>query len=288
MKLFIHSSRQNASVPALFILAGAFVFLYHHVIAKLVHDWMGNDNFSHGFLIVPLAAYFAWERRREFRLVLDKPSGTGLLLVLAGIAALFAGNLGAELFLTRISMLVVLAGAIVFLFGWRHLRAMAFPILFLLLMIPMPEIIFNRIAFPLQLLASRLGETALLVCRIPVLREGNIIVLLQTRLEVAEACSGIRSLVSLLSLGIVYGYFSDSRLWVRIILALSTVPIAIMANGIRIAGTGIAAHFFGAKAAEGFFHHFSGWIMFVAAFAFLFFLHKVLCFWRTASQESPD
>ena len=167
-------------------------------------------------------------------------------------------------------MLVLGAGGIVFLFGWQYLRILAFPLAFPLLMVPIPAILFNQIAFPLQLLASRFGAGALQACSVPVLREGNVIVLANTTLEVAEACSGIRSLISLLTLGIVYGYFSDPRTWVRVLIALTTVPIAIVANGLRVAGTGIAAHYYGPAAAQGFFHTFSGWLVFVFAFALLF------------------
>jgi len=143
-------------------------------------------------------------------------------------------------------------------------------------MIPIPSILFNQIVFPLQLLASRLGEASLQLAGIPVLREGNVIVLANTTLEVAEACSGIRSLISLLTLGIVYGYFSDPRNGVRTLIALSAIPVAIIANGLRVAGTGIAAHFYGSAAAQGFFHEFSGWLVFVAAFAMLFLIVKLL------------
>jgi exosortase len=201
---------------------------------------------------------------------------TGLLIVLASVGVLAAGTLGAELFLTRVSMIGVLAGAIVFLYGWRHLTTLAFPVAFLLLMIPLPALIFNQIAFPLQLLASRAGEMVLSVLRIPVLREGNVIVLAHTTLEVAEACSGIRSLVSLLTLGIVYGYFIDPRGLVRVAVALSTVPVAIAANGLRVAGTGIAAQYYGAQAAQGFLHSFSGWMVFVVALAAVFGVRYLL------------
>src|SRR6266498_3102082 len=153
---------------------------------------------------------------------------------------------------------------------------MLFPIALLFVMIPVPAIIINPIAFPLQLLASKFGETALLSCRIPVLREGNVMHLANTSLEVAEACSGLRSLVSLLTVGILYGYFVESRTWIRLFLTLAAIPAAILANGFRVAGTGIAAHFYGAKAAEGFIHTFSGWLVFVAAFAMLFVLHRIL------------
>ena len=252
------------------LVLASFLALYWRVITRLVHDWGTDDNYSHGFFIVPLAAIFAWERRNTLARLQLRPSWTGLPIVVASVGVLLAGLLGAELFLSRISVIGVLIGAVVFLLGWRHLRVLAFPVLFLLLMVPIPAIVFNLIAFPLQMLASRAAATALSVLDIPVLREGNVIVLANTSLEVAEACSGIRSLVSLLTLGIVYGYFIDRRTWVRVALAVATVPVAILTNGLRVAGTGVAAHYYGAAAAEGFLHTSSGLVLFVAAFALLF------------------
>ena len=273
------------SILGFVVLAGCFAVLYHHVIAKLVHDWYSDDNYSHGFLIVPIALYFVWERRNKLKEAITRPSAWGLVIVLGSVALLLAGILGSELFLTRISILGIIGGAVLFLYGRNHLKILFFPIAFLLLMIPIPAIIFNQIAFPLQLLASRFGELALMACRVPVLREGNVIHLANTSLEVAEACSGIRSLVSLLTLGIVYGYFTDSRLWIRVILALGTIPIAIAANGIRVAGTGIAAHYYGPQAAQGFFHSFSGWIIFIAAFIMMFILYRVIALLSPQHKE---
>jgi len=261
---------------AVALLVVSFGLLYRQVIVKLVHDWGADQNYSHGFLIVPLAAYFAWERRAKLTALPLSPSVWGLVLAAGSFLILLAGLLGAELFLTRMAMLGTLIGGVLFVLGWRHLKILAFPIGILLLMIPIPSILFNQIVFPLQLLASRLGEASLQLAGIPVLREGNVIVLANTTLEVAEACSGIRSLISLLTLGIVYGYFSDPRNGVRTLIALSAIPVAIIANGLRVAGTGIAAHFYGSAAAQGFFHEFSGWLVFVAAFAMLFLIVKLL------------
>src|SRR6185295_17060312 len=249
--------------------AGAGVWLYAHVFWKLAHDWANDGNYSHGFLILPLAGYFAWERRRWLRMQPLRPSNAGLAVIAASLTVMIAGTLGAELFLARISMVGVLAGSVLFVGGWRYLRTLAFPLAFLLLMIPIPAIVFNQIAFPLQLLASQFGTVLLGAAGIPVLREGNVIVLARTSLEVAEACSGIRSLISLLTLGIVLGYFTDHRLWARVTIALMTIPIAIVTNGLRVAGTGIAARYYGAAAAEGFFHSFSGWLLFIAALGLL-------------------
>ena len=270
--------------------AVCFVILYYQVLVKLVSDWWNDDNYSHGFLIVPIAFYFAWERRDALKEASKKPSIWGIIVVAVSLAMLIAGILGSELFLPRVSMLGVLAGAVLFLFGWNHLKILILPIAFLLLMIPIPAIIFNQIVFPLQLWASQFGEGALVACQISVLREGNVLHLANTSLEVAEACSGIRSLVSLLSLGIIYSYIMDSRLWVRIVLSVGTVPIAIIANGIRVAGTGIAARYYGPEVAEGFSHTFSGWIIFIAAFIMLFILHRAIMLIAPNKQKesSPE
>jgi exosortase len=267
---------QLASYAALALSA---TILYFGVLRGLVTDWWTDENYSHGFLIVPLAGYFVYERWTRLREARVEPwTVLGLAGVLGALLLLAAGILASEFFLTRVSIVVMLASVVLFLWGPQHLRLLAFPIGFLLLMIPIPAIIFNQIAFPLQLLASRFGETVVAGFGVPVLREGNVIVLATTTLEVAEACSGIRSLISLLALGIVYGYFTEDRVAGRALLALATVPVAVLANGLRVAGTGIAAHHIGPAAAEGFFHTFSGWLLFVAAFVMLLGVSRVIRF----------
>jgi len=248
--------------------------VYLPMLRKLVHDWGSDGNYSHGFLIVPIAAYLVWERRAELRSARLSPSWLGLMVAIGSLMLLVAGQLGAELFLTRVSLIGVLAGAVLFLYGWEYLKILWFPLAFLLLMIPIPAIIFNQIAFPLQLVASRFGEFVLRLWDIPVLREGNVITLANTQLEVAEACSGIRSLISLLTLGIVYGYFTTKNTIVRLVIVLSTIPVAIAANGLRVAGTGVAAYYYGPEAAQGFFHEFSGWVIFVLSLLFLFLIQR--------------
>jgi len=271
---------RTARTSALIVLpVFSFLVLYRDVIAKLVHDWWIDENYSHGFLVLPIALYLAWERRAKFLGTARRPTVIGLVITACGLGLLLAGVLGAEVFTTEISMLAALAGSILFLFGWSHLRVMLFPLAFLLLMIPLPTIIFNQITFPLQLLASQFGESVLILAQIPVLREGNVIHLANTSLAVAEACSGIRSLISLLTLGIVYGYFTDPRNWVRSMIAVATAPIAIVTNGLRVAGTGVGARYFGPAAAEGFFHEFSGWLIFISAFVILFVFHRALA-WK--------
>jgi exosortase len=276
-------------VLAWVVCAGSFALLYGGVIAKLIHDWATDENYSHGFIIVPLALYFVYERRQRLAAAPVRPTNIGLVVIAGSLGVLVAGVLGAELFLTRISIIGVLSGLVLFVWGRTHVRILAFPLAFLVLMIPIPVIVFNLIAFPLQLLASRFGEWALQLARIPVLREGNVIVLSNTTLEVAEACSGIRSLISLLTLAIVLGYFSDARAWIRTAVALATIPVAIVANGVRVAGTGIAAYHVGPEAALGFFHVFSGWIVFLVALALLFGIQRAfLAFGPRPARPGPE
>ena len=270
------------SITALLLVLACFLILFRHTIADLVQDWLKDDNYSHGFLIVPLALYFAWERRHKLAQAEHQPSFWGAIFF---VPAIIAAVLNMHPFVNRVAMLLCILGAVVFLCGWARLKVMLFPIAFLLLMIPIPAVIFNPVTFPLQLLASRFGAWALAACQVPVLREGNIIQLANTSLEVAEACSGIRSLISLLTLAIVYGYFVESRIWVRIALAIAAVPVAIAANAFRVAGTGLAAHFYGAEAAEGFFHTFSGWLVFIVAFILLFALHRIFLLFKPADKN---
>ena len=267
---------QSRSIAVAAAITLAVVIVFWQVLVRLVDAWIVDGNYSHGFLIIPIALYFVWERRQRLSAAPFAPSAIGLVFLAAGIAVLLAGLWGSELFLSRIALLPVIAGIVLFLLGWNHLRILAFPIAFLFLMIPIPAIIFNQIAFPLQMFASRVGEWAISAVGIPVLREGNVLILAHTTLEVAEACSGIRSLVSLITLGIVYGYFMDQRTWVRMLIVASAVPVAILANGARVAGTGMAAHWIGKEAAEGFLHEFSGWIVFLFAFVMILAIQKLI------------
>jgi len=258
------------------VLAAAVLWVYRATLSSLVHQWGSDDNYSHGFFVVPLALYFAWERRGAIRRAPMRPGVGGAFLLVFSLVVWMAGLLGAELFLTRVSLVGIIAGLVWFVWGRAHLRLLAFPIAFLLLMIPLPAIIFNQIAFPLQLVASRVGETAIAAAGIPVLREGNVLQLPSRTLEVAEACSGIRSLVSLVMLAIVLGYFTERRTTGRVLIACAAVPIAIIANAIRVAGTGIASEWISPAASEGFFHAFSGWLMFVVAFVALLGVQRAI------------
>ena len=279
---------------AMGLIAASIAVVYTPIISSLVRQWASDENYSHGFLIVPFAAWFAWQQRARLGRTPLAPANAGIAVVCVSLVMLLAGLFGAELFLTRISLIGIIAGAVLFICGWPWLRLLAFPIAFLLLAVPLPAVLFNQIAFPLQLLASRTGESVLNMAGVPVLREGNILVLPTTTLEVAQACSGIRSLISLLTLGIIVGKLREPRRWARIVLAALTVPVAIAANAARVAGTGLLASYIGARAADGFFHTFSGWLMFVVAFVLLLGAQKAIAaiharphVWTSAPVTAP-
>jgi exosortase len=258
------------------LIAASIAVVYTPTISSLVRQWASDENYSHGFLIVPFALWFVWQQRAALERAPLAPSNTGLAVVGLSLVVLLAGLFGADLFLTRMSLIGVIAGSVLFICGWWWLRLLAVPIAFLILAVPLPAVLFNQIAFPLQLVASRAGENVLTMAGVPVLREGNILVLPTTTLEVAQACSGIRSLISLLTLGVILGKMREPRRWARLVLALLTVPVAIAANAARVAGTGLLASYIGARAAEGFFHTFSGWLMFVVAFVLLLGAQRAL------------
>jgi len=258
-------------------LAALSLWLYGPTIYHLVLQWAATDSdFSHGFFVPLFSAFVLWQERRRLSEIILKPSWSGLVLIALALCVLIVGRLGAELFLARVSMLVLIAGLVVLFAGWNFFRAVLFPWAFLLLMIPIPTLVFNKITFPLQLLASRIAADVLPLFDVPVLREGNVINLPSMALNVAEACSGIRSLMSLVCLAIIYGYLMERRIVVRWALALISVPIAVAANSARIVGTGLMVQRWGSERALGFYHIFEGWLVFVACLVLLYLAHLLI------------
>lgn len=194
----------------------------------------------------------------------------GIVILLVGISILILGSTASELFTKRFSLLIILTGMVLFLFGKQFTKTLIFPIFFLVFMIPIPYIVYDTISFPLKMASSRISTDLLSMVGIPVLRQGNIIHLANTSLEIVDACSGIRSLTSLIALGVIFSYFTQNHLWKKIALVLLTIPIAILANSLRITITGIISHYLGAEVAHSFFHTFSGWLIFIVAFILLF------------------
>jgi exosortase D (VPLPA-CTERM-specific) len=254
-------------------------WLYASVLVRLVLQWVGphsDPNFQHGIVVPIFALFVLWQDRKQLAAITPAPSWAGLPLVVLSMLVLVVGVLGANIFLPRVSLLILLAGLIILFQGWRFFRAVLFPWVFLFLMVPIPALIINRITFPLQLLASRFASDLLELVRVPVLREGNLLTLAAMQLDVAEACSGIRSLLTLVTLAIIYGYLLENRIWVRVVLACSAVPIAVLANGFRVFGQGLLVHFGHQALAEGITHAVWGLLVFAAALTMLFALHRAI------------
>ena len=264
------------------------VWLYASILARLFAQWLNDPNFSHGIFVPAFALFVLWQDRKNLQLMEPAPSWAGLPIIVAALLMLMLGVLGAELFFSRVSLLILLAGLIILFQGWNRFRAVLFPWAFLILMIPIPSLILQKVTFPLQMLASKLASVLLPVVGVPVLREGNVIVLPSMPLEVAEACSGIRSLLTLVTLAIIYGFLMDHRKWVRVVLACSAVPIAVAANSFRIFGTGLLVQYWDPEKAEGFFHAFSGWLIFVVSLMMLFAVHRLINWiWKSGPEVKP-
>ena len=254
------------------LLIGAFF----PVLRGLVGQWSTDEDVSHGFFVPVVAAFIAWQRREKILATELKPAWWGLAIMAWGALQGWVGTLGAELFLQRSSFLISLVGLLLVIGGTNLLKALAFPLLLLPFMIPIPAVIYSQITLPLQLFASQVAETVLGALGIPVLRDGNILELASQKLSVVEACSGIRSLLSLTFLSQVYAYFFDQRVWMRWFLLLVTIPIAILANAGRVAITGILSEF-NTELAQGFFHELEGWVIFLIAVALLAGAHALTC-----------
>jgi len=247
----------------------AAVGVYWPILYHMGVHWSVDSNYSHGFLVLPLSAYFAWERRAALARATPSLSWWGLPLLIAGVLALAVGRLGVEQMSMRVGFVLTLNGLVLFLLGRDVYRLLLFPLWFLVLMVPLPQSLVNVIAFPLQLFAADLAVNVLQSLAIPVLREGNIIHMPETQLFVAEACSGLRSLLALLTLGVVFAYFFR-RSWIeRVILVASTIPIAILVNAFRVALTALLTHYYGAEMAEGTIHMTEGFFTFGLAFVLL-------------------
>src|SRR6185437_4713492 len=257
--------------------------------------------------------YILWTQREKLSDAKGQPSPLlGGAAILFGLFALWAGVAGAELYTQRLSLILILAGIIVYFWGFKLLEWLLVPLGLLFLALPIPAIIFNKIAFPLQLFASRCAVWSMSFLGIPVLRQGNIIELKPLnsfdtkKLEVVEACSGIRSLMTLMTLAVVFAYFTHTPdnntppsgkrfgwlrsywFWRSVILIGSAVPIAILTNAFRVSGTGVLAHYYGTAVADGFFHSFSGWAIYVAAFIMLFGIGIILDRFKAAQAEDEQ
>jgi len=287
-QLSIREGRLSSRLPHW--QAGALVlltaWLYASILAHLFLQWVGphsDPNFQHGIFVPLFALFVLWQDRQKLKAIAPAPSWSGLPLVFLSLLMLVLGVLGAELFFSRVSLLILLAGLLILFEGWTFFRAVLFPWALLILMIPIPNLLLQQVTFPLQLKASQLATVLLQLVGVPVLRQGNVIVLASMPLDVAEACSGIRSLLTLVTLAIIYGYLMETRIWVRVALVCSAIPIAVAANSFRIFGTGLLVQYWDPDKAEGFYHALGGWLIFVVALLMLFAVHRAISLiWKSA------
>ncbi|MFH0925332.1 MAG: exosortase A [bacterium] len=272
MKVHVEANRLKKN--QLVIIITLFLLLYYPIFPLLIHQWFNDSKYSHGFLIPFIAGYLLWQRRSELMKVSLLPTNWGAVILISGLFFYILGHIGGELFTMRFSMLVVIAGLIIYLTGYKMFKLVLFPLLFLIFMIPLPAVLFNSLTFPLQLLAAKTSMRFIYFLGIPVLREGNIIHLANTSLEVAEACSGLRSLNSFLALTATYAalfYKSRIRQWV---LFISAVPVAIFVNIVRVTVTAIGVQLWGEQVAQGLLHESVGLVVFGMALGILLLIAR--------------
>jgi len=247
--------------------AAALAILYGDVMTGLAREWMSSPDASYGIILFVVAAGIAWKRRAQFAEAVDQetPALAGFVVLLIGLSAYLVGTLGADMFVTRVSFVAVLTGMLLLLCGWRATRVVAAALVFLLMSVPLPTLLVNAVTLPLQLVASNIAERTLMLAAVPVFRDGNLLTLPSATLEVAEACSGLRSIVSLAAIGALLAWAGERSAWRRAAIVALTLPIAIVMNGLRIAATGLACETWGRHMASGGWHTFTGWVTFVVS-----------------------
>jgi exosortase len=274
-----HRDRNVDRIWAGLLTAGVgmlLVGLYARVLPLWLQDLWDDPNYSHVFIVPIISGFVLWQRRRALAAQPIQGTWRGLPLLLAGVAALILGDIGDETFLMRTSLIVTLVGLVLSHFGSGMFRVVAFPFLFFLFMVPMPAIFFYAITARLQSIAAESGASVLDLLGVPILVDGNVLHLSRITLGVTEACSGIRSLMTLVALGVAWAYLMLPRWWMRVALVLSVLPITILANAGRIVMTALVGRWLGVEYAEGFFHFFSGWLIFVLALLGLLAVHATV------------
>jgi len=258
------------------IVFALLVAVFYPVYPDLVNAWMHQQDNSYGILVPFLSLYFIWNRRDKLTAVPQQSANWGFVLLTISLLIYLLALVGGVAFISRLMLVWAFAGLVLYVYGWPRFKVLSFPLIFLLFMVPVPVSIVGLITLPLQTFATKVSAGLIKACSIPVYREGNMLYFVQTQLEVAEACSGIRSLMALIMLSLVFVYLSKQGIWKKVFLVISAIPIALTGNLLRVSGTGILAHFYGDKVAQGFMHEFSGLAVFVFGMLILFLEFSVL------------
>jgi exosortase len=260
------------------ILMILWALIFYPVYPVLFDAWFGmaNSDNSYGMLVPFISLYFIWQKKEELKLAEFSNSSAGLLILIASVLMYLVSYAGGVFFVQRLMIVLSLIGLVLYIFGTEIFRIVRFPLLFLFFMVPIPESLVNMVSFPLQTYATIISSKIIQVFGIPVYREGHMLYFTQTQLEVAEACSGIRSVSALLMLSVIFMHLCGNGRIRKGVIIISSVIIAFIANIIRVSGTGILAHFFGESVAKGFLHEFSGMAVFAVGFAMMFVEYKLL------------
>jgi exosortase len=266
----------NAIKLRFLILVMLWAAAFYPVYPSLVHTWLNHSNNSHGILVPLISLYFIWQKREKLRQIEISSCNWGVVILASSMGFYLLSYAGSIAVISRSMIVFSLIGLVLFALGKTVFKLLAFPIFFLIFMVPVPDSILNIVAFPLQLFATKISSHIISALSIPVYREGNMLYFVQTQLEVAEACSGLRSIMALTMLSVIFVYLSDKGWLRKVILLASAIPLALIANIIRVSGTGILAHFHGEKVARGFLHEFSGLAVFAFGFILLFLEYSLL------------
>ena len=267
------------------LLAALWLLVIAPVVPSMVDTWFSHSDNSHAVLVPFISLYFTWSKRAELAETAKKGSFLGGLFLTLCLALFLISYIGGIAFGVRLMIVTSLIGLVWNCWGWSSLRVLAFPLGFLFFMVPIPDTLLNVVSFPLQLQATKISTWVISLFSIPVYREGNMLYFVQTQLEVAEACSGIRSIVALTMLSVLLAYMSDAGWPKKAFLVVCAIPVALLANVLRVSGTGILAHFYGDKVARGFLHDFSGLVVFLFGLAVMFLLYRLLDWTSPQTQK---
>lgn len=274
---------KNSLMVKFSVLVALWIVSFIPVFPRLVYTWLNHADNSHGILVPLISLFFVWQKRGDLKAAKISSSNWGAFILSASMFLYLLGLASGTEIISRTMVVFSLIGLLLFNLGKEVVKILFFPLLFLLFMIPVPIALQSAVAFPLQLFATKISFFFIQALSIPVYQEGNMLYFAHAQLEVAEACSGIRSISAFTVLSVVFAYLLDKGWSRRIVLLASAIPLAMFTNIIRITGTGILAHFYGSRIAVGFLHEFSGIVVFV--FGFILFLFEFILLNRVRTRK---